>query len=238
MVWRPPKTNWSAPDGLRDADLNRIEENILELSKQVAMDNIFFYVSASGNDNNDGSYSAPFATISKALSAIPKNLNGKLCIISIAPGAYNEEITIRGNHNGIVQLTSATSGTVTAQHLNISDGAIVELSYMTLALSRGVSVTRGSSLLAGNSTIRNTGYANALVASHDSAAQVQNLDFGASSIFGIEANYNARVFVDAVSGTATGYAFHASRGGIISYNINSATGITFTGSGGRVNTGA
>ena len=31
MAWQTPKTDWAPPDGVTDADLNRIEGNIQEL---------------------------------------------------------------------------------------------------------------------------------------------------------------------------------------------------------------
>jgi len=31
MAWQTPKTDWTPPDGVTDADLNRIEGNIQEL---------------------------------------------------------------------------------------------------------------------------------------------------------------------------------------------------------------
>ena len=32
MAWQVPKTDWAAADGVRDTDMNRIEENILKNS--------------------------------------------------------------------------------------------------------------------------------------------------------------------------------------------------------------
>ena len=242
MAWKTPKTDWAPPDSVRDSDLNRIEGNILELSKSIASSLVTFYVGPGGNNENDGlTPSTRFATIAKAVQSIPRNLNGKYCYIMLSEGTYAEDIVLQGGFNGTVILSCSTyGGTVSAQHLSISDGACVELANMVLAVTRGVSVDKGGSLIATGygATIRNTGYANALSIKNNSVASIANLNFGASSIFGIDAGFNSRVHVDAISGTASGYAISATTGSIVSYGVNSATGIVFTSNGGRVLTGS
>lgn len=240
MAWTTPKTDWAPPDSVRDSDMNRIEGNILELSKSTAASMISLYVSPNGNDANDGTSPwTAFKTFAKAVQSIPRNLNGQYCYLYVAEGTYTEDIIIRGGFNGVVKLQCSTSGgTITAPHLSISEGASVELSSTVLALTRGVSVDTGSTLMSTFlSTIRNTGYSNALVVKNNSTATIRNLNLGSTSIYGIDAGYNSRVHVDALSGTATGYAISATDGSVVSYGVNSATGIIFTSNGGRVNTG-
>lgn len=240
MAWTTPKTDWAPPDSVRDSDMNRIEGNILELSKSTAASMISLYVSPDGNDANDGASPwTAFKTFAKAVQSIPRNLNGQYCYLYVSEGTYTEDIVIRGGFNGIVKLRCSNSGgTITVPHLSISDGASVEVADAVLSLTRGVSVDNDSRFNASYlSTIRNTGYSNALSVKNNSVATIRNLNLGTTSIFGIDAGYNSRVHVDALSGTATGYAMSATDGSVISYGVNSATGIIFTSNGGRVNTG-
>lgn len=41
MAWQTPKTNWGAADGVRNTDMNRIEENILELRNQAMLAGVY-----------------------------------------------------------------------------------------------------------------------------------------------------------------------------------------------------
>lgn len=38
MAWQTPKTDWSAPDGVSNVDMNRIEGNILEVYEMAQAD--------------------------------------------------------------------------------------------------------------------------------------------------------------------------------------------------------
>ena len=55
------------------------------------------YVDPTGNDTTgDGSQSKPFRQISKAISVIPKNLNGYSVTINVASGTYTGDISLAG----------------------------------------------------------------------------------------------------------------------------------------------
>ena len=71
------------------------------------------YVSPSGSDTTgDGTSGKPYATITKALSVIPKNLNGHDAYVSIANGTYDENVLAVGFHGGMLQFTFASGGAV------------------------------------------------------------------------------------------------------------------------------
>lgn len=102
MAWQTPKTNWNAADGVRNTDLNRIEENILHLrSTESLKEARSVYVSPNGNDaTGTGTSSAPFKTINKALSVIPKNLGGYDVRVYLAAGTYDEKVLVNHFGNG------------------------------------------------------------------------------------------------------------------------------------------
>ena len=65
-----------------------------------------YYVSATtGSDTTgDGSELSPYASITKALSVIPKNLGGYTAVINISDGTYDEDIVVKGISNGYIRL--------------------------------------------------------------------------------------------------------------------------------------
>ena len=62
--------------------------------------NVTIYVATTGNDNNPGTQEAPFKTVQGALDSLPKDLNEFIAILNIAPGIYNEDVTVTGFHGG------------------------------------------------------------------------------------------------------------------------------------------
>lgn len=114
--------------------------------------NLTLYVATTGNDTTGtGTSVNPYATISKALSVVPKNLNGYDATIQLAGGTYTDNIFIDGLHGGrfilsvngavilngyivqvdcavMAQIQTSSSGTLTINNTpNYANGAI----YMT-----------------------------------------------------------------------------------------------------------
>lgn len=98
-------------------------------------DNLTLYVATTGNDTTGiGSEAAPYATIAKALSVIPRNLGGKVATIWIASGTYSESnVGISKFSNGELHLraVSETAKPVIANgiYINQCDASII-LSYL------------------------------------------------------------------------------------------------------------
>ncbi|MBE5991886.1 MAG: hypothetical protein E7247_05755 [Paenibacillaceae bacterium] len=66
---------------------------------------INIYVSTTGSDTTgDGSKLNPYASIGKALSVVPKNLNGFTASIYVSDGTYAEDVSINGIKNGLLIL--------------------------------------------------------------------------------------------------------------------------------------
>lgn len=76
--------------------INTFEQSYLTASKTV-------YVTTTGNDTTgDGASGNPYATVTKALSVIPKNLNGFTANVNIGAGAYSENLVINGFNGGLL----------------------------------------------------------------------------------------------------------------------------------------
>ena len=72
--------------------VNRAQQAIMELDANAVahlQSTIDYYVEATGSDSTgDGSVSKPFATIQKAISSIPSNLNGNIATIYVGEGTF------------------------------------------------------------------------------------------------------------------------------------------------------
>ena len=154
MAWQTPKTNWSAEDGVRDSDMNRIEGNALALYEETARSNITIYVATTGNDSTGNGTSAnPYKTIAKALSMLPKNLAGLNVTVYISAGTYAEAVSIKGFAGGVLRLSGASSN-VTLNSLSIEEAVVSAVSLpLTLTAAVGLIVTEvGSFNTTGNVT--------------------------------------------------------------------------------------
>ena len=127
MEWQTPKVDWAPEDGVLDADFNRIEGNIALLkenadsvSPNVLVTDMTVYVKPSGDDYaGDGSNSAPYRTITRALEVIPKNLSGRSVTINIAAGTYTESVTIEG-FDAPINITGVVGASVSVSGLRVS----------------------------------------------------------------------------------------------------------------------
>lgn len=242
MAWQQPRTNWSAADGVRDTDLNRIEGNALELYNETARASLTVYVNANtGNDaTGAGTLSLPYATINKALASLPSNLNGQTCTIRIAPGTYNEQVVVAGNRNGIVTFASdAFNSNVTIQGITVENCGALELREMKLYMLGTILVRRNSSLIS-TANIIHQGTVTALEANFNSVAQVYEITISGASPtqMGVQAVANSRIAISSIKGAASTYALYVSSGGVIAYDFNTASGTVYTSGGGRILTGS
>lgn len=242
MAWQNPKTNWSAEDGVRDTDFNRIEGNLLELyNVDAARAVINLYVSTDGSDNGDGSVSSPYATIGKAISAIPRNLNGNSVSINVGNGTYNEDILVDGFSNGVITFKGSS---VTVKSFLVRNTA-VRVEFASITVTTGVA---GAGIIAyDNGYIIFTGGVTTTSSSQGVVANGGTIQISgtltlSNATTGISATNNGRIYVSSVAGgTNMGTGMTAENGGVISYGQFAAsyrTAASATSTGGRINTGS
>lgn len=239
MSWQAPKTDWSAADGVRDTDMNRIEGNIQELyNTAVAPADITLYVSTTGNDiSGTGTEAAPYATISKALSSLQRNLGGKTVSISIATGTYAEEVIVRGFTGGSLQFTGSILGAVTltkltvdcctlvVRNISITAQSVSIINGANLVVYNDISTTSGGVTLEGGSSMHIGGY---LISNHSGTSPA------------ILAYSNSFAYATQVRGRVSGTALRATSGSVICYDfITIQAGLMHdTSGGGRIYTGS
>jgi len=101
-----------------------------------------YYVSASeGSDaTGDGSEASPYASITKALSVIPKDLNGYIVTVNIADGTYNEGISVFGFNTGVLQIIGNTTNPESVIIHNTSGYSLFAKSCTTRVVFNGINV--------------------------------------------------------------------------------------------------
>lgn len=245
MAWQAPKTNWTAEDGVRDADMNRIEGNILELYNKASLDadKLVYVNGSSGNDTTgDGTSSKPFATIGKAIDSLPRATGKYNTTINIAGGTYNENVVIAGVA-GAVRLTGSSGSVVTISSLRVS-AAICLVNNITLAMSGasiGLRVEDGATFSAvGNVRVSNA-TSQAVLVEEGSVCSIGGYLDATNVGTGLEARTAGRAYIGTFDGEQITDGLKALTGGIIQYNNNTATvtGVIHTASGGgRIYKGA
>jgi hypothetical protein len=203
------------------------------------------YVAATGSDTTgDGSATAPYATISKALSTIPKNLNGFDATIFVAAGTYPSGAYIRGFGNGCIRISGAVGDVVTLSAIEIVFSQIVEITNISVD-------TPGSPLSLTRSTLRmlspfsSSGAQYGVYANYESSAlfmsdiTVNNLSSALSGA-AVAATNCSNVYVENLLGNNV-ISFTATRGSVCSYGSDNSTSTAakyYTDKGGRIYSGA
>ena len=237
MAWQTPKVNWSGADGVRDSDFNRIEGNILELYNGALHSDLTVYVSPTGNDSSGkGTAASPYATVTRALSAVPRAMHDKALTINIAAGTYADSVTISG-FTGIVLLN--TTGVATIQRL-IIDGCSVLHNGSQLNVQQGIIARNGASF--SGTAIIYVGGENSVGISVSSGASVvvlQTVTISNASI-ALDVYTNGRFYAATLGGSNNSTGVMAYSGGVVSYGLMNldATVERSTNTGGKIYTGA
>ena len=219
---------------LNAANLNAMQESAGRSSA------VSIYVSTTGsNSTGDGTESKPFATITKALSMLPKNLNGYNPSVIVSSGTYNEVVQISNFMGGIIRLRG-TGSEATIYGLSIKD-SYVETTGLTFTLSNtaesssalymeggryrcyndifitssniGINVKNGGCLLMTSATVTLSGNSYGIMAEHGSFVHVGTIAGTAQTV--IDAGSGAVVTYGAMSATASAVSLSATDGGRI-----------------------
>lgn len=124
---------------LSDNNYTDAEKNTISLLQIPLLKNTVLYVSPIGNDTiGDGTQTKPFATITKAINAIPKCLNGFNATVNIADGTYSEVVSIIGFYGkGVVAIVGNTSNPINCKVNNIVTDSV----YCTQVILDGLCPT-------------------------------------------------------------------------------------------------
>ena len=221
------------------ANLNAIQQN------QGMSANMTVYVTTSGSDSlGDGSRTAPYATITKALSVIPKQLNGNQAIINIASGTYPEAITISGFSGGTLTFTGVEGESVSVLTIVISNVDDVVFSNLNYNVIGGNSVTFAIHVTGSQVRVLSSFHVSNAVTTGVYALLRTTIYFMNLTVSevgnAVAASNGATLVVANISGSAKEVGFRAIGGGVICFTNNTMSAPTMyvTSGGGRIYSGA
>lgn len=218
-----------------------INKALLDQKGYTLIKDVTLYVSPGGNDSTgNGTSGAPYKTINKALSTIPKNLGGFTATINIAAGNYAEVVAIEHFSSGNIVLTGAAAANVSMTKIFIEDAAVnLTNVYFTLAATGiGIEVKNGGVLTGITRIVINAAKKgvsvvdNALVSLGE--ITISNADVA------VECGYCASFHSEMLYGASNAVGLAASQGGQISYGGGGlgASVLGQTATGGRIYTSA
>lgn len=256
----PGRIKLTAVSGETDVyDMTRADEPVQEgtpLNKAL-LDNkaytltgdVTVCVSTSGDDaNGDGSSAAPFASIQKAIDALPKHLGGYTATVDIVAGTYNERVLIEGFSGGRLILGIA-GRSVIIRGLEIVESSLVISNISNVTWASGFNgtlylVSYGSHVIQGNGcTVRCEGSESIVGVGVTNASTFVSTAVTVTVLnctsTAIRVTTGARASFGTITGSDNTSGLIAEGGGIIAYNsINLlSTNGDASRSGGRIYTG-
>lgn len=200
------------------------------------------YVSTAGSDSvGDGSEANPYATINKAISTIPSNLNGYTARVYIAAGTYTENVTIQNIGNGIIALTGITGDVVTiAGMVTVTNVQYMEIYNISLSIVNSYFNVVGSNVSVHTAFSARGGQFGIYATFFSSITLSNTTSINNTTANGIIATNGAMIYLERLTGSGNANLITSTRGATCSYGTNeaTATNLFYTANGGRIYTGA
>lgn len=231
-----------------------INKALFDQKAYTLTEDVTVYVSTAGSDTTgDGTSSAPYATIQKAIDSIPKWMDGHMATISIANGTYEERLVIDGFQGGILSLGSV-GRTVTVRAIEVTSSSLVRLNVnithspslggTPLALRYGSNVQFGTDMVINGSSGSVSGImvetGSTLSSLVDLFGYMIKTTISNCKNFAIYATAGSKVALGEVAGSGNGTGIYAADGATITYSSRTMTATTanVTVAGGRIYSGA
>lgn len=200
------------------------------------------YVATNGDDTTgEGTSAQPYKTISKAISVIPKVLNGYTATINIAPGNYAEDVAV--SRYGVGILLFETSGTVNINSISIQEAYNVRFTTGTFVFGNGnaqaIHIVGSNVYVYEAATISVVGTTGIGLLTDFSILYVNGTVTLGSNSYGISIRAASSAFFSKINGGTATIGIAAQSGGDLSYASASYTASTMqqTTNGGRIRTG-
>lgn len=223
-----------------------INKALFDQKAYTLTQSVTVYVATTGSDvTGDGSSTAPYATIQKAINELPKCLGGFHAQIDIAAGTYNERVTVDGFYGGRLTIgVSDRSVTVRGISVLSSDGVRINVSNITYSANyagtllyadygSNVSVLSPLTLRGENAAVSAVGASRGGVIT--CAATVAILGCKAACVI---ANSGSRIVFNVLNGNTgnTSFGIQSETGAVVTYSTKGmvATSGDLSRSGGRI----
>lgn len=220
---------WERADNptVEGTPLNAATFRAMQADNGLSVDREIFISTTGSDSTGDGSQAKPYATFTKALTTLPKNLNGHSVYIHVANGVYAETVIFSNFFGGTIVLTS---GTYTISGLQVIDsqlavsGALISIEgygQTTYGLTvQGYGKFHSTS----NLTISNTG-----IGIHVSNGSFVGLNGVTTTInstnIAVHANGGSVCSLGTLTGVGNGNGIDVSSAATVSF-VNSDIGVT------------
>ena len=222
-------------------DMTRADQPLLDQKAYTLTRNVTLYVSPGGNDTTgNGTSTAPYKTINKALSTIPKCLGGFTATVNVAAGIYNENVTIQHFGNGNLAITGVAGTAVTVSGMLVDNVKSLEINNITLNISGGFLHLIGSNVRV-LSPFSASGAQYGVYASYFSdAVFVNTVTINDTTDNAVISTNCSSVYIQRLAGTGNNVALASTRGAICSFGINESTSeiLYYVVEGGRIFAGS
>lgn len=202
----------------------------------------FVYVSTAGSDRGgDGSQVKPYATITKALSVLPKNLNGFSATIYVAAGTYAESVLISNFGNGTVRIAGEVGATVTVNGIEVNNVKLAEIANVSLNISGGFFHIVSSGIRVSSPVVVSGAVYGVYATNFSDVLFASALTVHDATNYAVVSTSGSRVYVTTIKGSGNRVTFASTLGGFCAFGVDasSVTGAQyFTDTGGRVYSGS
>ena len=161
------------------------------------------YVSGAGSDTlGNGTSSNPYKTINKALSSLPKNLNGVRASIMIAAGTYNETVNVDRFYGGRIVLSGTSGASITIGGLVINSCKVLIDPINLTVGSGGIFIeSQGMLYSSGNNPIVVNGAAEGVTLRYGAVLDLNQLTINNASTRALQVQYGSTASVGTLSGS-------------------------------------
>ena len=219
---------------LKRADLPLVEgtpinKALFDSKSDCLSEDTTVYVAFDGDDiNGDGSSDAPFATIQKAVDALPKNLNGYTAEISIGQGVYSERVIVDGFTSG--RLVVGKYGDIfTMKGIEIVNSSFVETNIHKIERPTGLSrplflAKDGSNVTIGSDMTLDgidAGVTGMIVENNSHVVTANNVTLTCNNCaMAVTAQWCSFVSLNKITGKDNIFGMSATQGAIVSYKTD------------------
>ena len=172
--------------------------------------NTTVFVSKSGSDTlGNGTSSNPYLTITKAISSLPKNLNGQTTVINIGAGTYNETVSFANFSAGTVIVNGNAGAGVTVEGFRV-ENCSVRIDGIALTIgSQGLSVTAKGMFYTANANITINGGQDGLTLRYGAVVEISTtLTINNTTVRAIQVQYASLLSVANLAGTGNSVGVH------------------------------
>ena len=206
-----------------------VNKNLFDSKADRLTQDVTVYVSATGSDiNGDGNSDAPFATIQKAIDALPKNLDGHRAEISIGYGVYAERIKVEGFSGGRLAIGKPGED-FTINGIEVINSSFVESNIAKIQRDTGSNLPLftakdGSNVIIGSNITMDGKNADVygIVAengSHVVTANNKTITCNNCSM-AVSATWCSFVSISTITGSGNTFGLSATQGAIVSYKTD------------------